>query len=282
MDFYRSSAGVDIPILDTEKHEHGETADAFHPRGVAFGYVERDYNLYPEPMFSPPSEMEIIDPSEWDARFDEQEATKSSLEHVYLSGLNGTPAFDALDQNGHGDCWEFSVGGSMMIDRLLQGLPIVRFNPHAGAVILNQLNGGWCGLSAQQARDLGMAEEGNGPGQWPGHSRDRKHITPELRARMGRYRITEDFCDLTRQVYDQNLTEKQVATCGFNNIVGPRDYNFWSHSVTGLRWVRISRGNWGQLILNSWTKGWGRFGLAVLEGTKRICNGGLAIRQTSA
>jgi hypothetical protein len=105
--------------------------------------------------------------------------------------------------------------------------------------------------------------------------------TPQLRAEMAKYKIQEDWVDLTRQKYNRNLTLAQVATCGFNNIPGPRDYNWWRHSVCGLRWVRIERGSWGQLILNSWPR-WGRHGLGVLRGNKATPNGALGIRLTSS
>lgn len=271
-DFYKGS----IPIIDAD----GPATDLSHPSDQSFGLVPRDYSVDPEPMFAPPSEMQLIPESEWDARFDEQEATESSLEHLYLRG--GKPAFVNLDQNGQGYCWAYSTGHSIMLDRLKQNLPLHRLNPHATAAIIKggRDEGGWCGLSAKFARENGYAIEGNGPGEWPLHSRNLKFDTPELRAAMAKHKLTEEWTDLTRQVYDQNLTQAQCATCGFNNIPGPRDYNWWSHSVCGVRWVRIEKGSWGQLILNSWLN-WGRFGLAVLRGKQAICNGGLAIRATT-
>lgn len=275
MDFYKNT----IPIIDMD----AAPTNLSHPSGVEFGYVERDYKLYPEPMFSPPSEMEIIPQSEWDARFDEQEATKSSLEHIFLSGPNGEPAFVNLDQNGDGYCWAYSTGHAIMLDRLKQNLPPVRLNPHGPAAIIKggRNEGGWCGLSAQWARENGYPVEGTGPGQWAKQSRNLKYDTPECRAQMALHKVQEDWVDMTRKVYDQNLTELQVATCGFNNIPCPSDFNWWGHSVCQVRWVRISAGNWGPLILNSW-KGWGRFGLGVLQGSKRTCNGGVAFRMTTA
>jgi len=271
-----------IPIIDVD-HPTDEMTDMLHPKGATYGMEERDYELYPEAMFAPPSEMGIIPESEWDARYDEQEEQESSLEHIYLSGPGGTPRFPCLDQNGHGYCWAYSTGQSIMIDRLRRNLPQVRLNPHATAAIIKKGRdeGGWCGLSAEFGRDVGYAVEGTGPGQWPLHSRDLRYDTPQLRAEMAKYKIEEEWTDLTRNVYDQNLTRAQVATCGFNNIPGPRDYNWWRHSVCGIRWVRVERGSWGQLILNSW-KGWGRHGLGVLVGSKAVCNGGLAIRLTSS
>lgn len=273
-DFYKGN----IPIIDTEAPDN----DVLFPKEATFGLVERNFDEFPEPMFAPPGDMKLISPSDWDAYYDEQEEQKSSLEHIYLSGPGGSPAFVNLDQNGDGYCWAYSTGQSIMMDLLKRGITPPRLNPHATAAIIKKgrNEGGWCGESAQFGRDVGYAVEGTGPGQWPLHSRSLKYDTPALRAEMAKHRIVEDWMDLTRRVWDRKMTTDQVATCGFNNIPGPRDYNWWGHSVCGLRWVRISRGNWGQLILNSW-KGWGRHGLAVLEGNKAICNGGLGIRMTS-
>jgi hypothetical protein len=272
VDFYK---GV-IPILD---YDRPADRDLFHPRGAAYGAVPRDYSVQPQEMFAQPEEMELIPESEWDARYDEQEATKSSLEHIYLSGPGGAPAFVNLDQNGQGYCWSYSVATSIMMARLVMGLPLVRLSAHAVACKIKGFRdeGGWCGLSAEYARRVGYPSVEF----WPEKSMSRANDKPEVWANAALYKTTEEWCDLTKQAYDQNLTKAQCATCGFMNIPGPRDYNHWSHSVSGIRWVRISAGNWGQLILNSWA-GWGRHGLAVLQGSKAICNGGLGIRSVVA
>jgi hypothetical protein len=278
MEFYKS----DIPIIDTEDPGFESNCMLF-PNGVSYGLVDRNYDEFPEPMFAPPSDMKMIPESEWDARYDEQEAQKSSLEHIYLSGPNGGPAFVNLDQGSEGYCWIYSVGHSLMLDRLRRNLPMTRLNPHsAGAIIKRGRNeGGWCGEGAAFVSEHGMAPEGTGPGRWPVHSRDLRLDTPAMRAEMAKHRIEEQWTDLTQRVWSRNLTVAQVATSGFNNLPGPRDYSWWRHSVCGIRWVRIERGSWGQLILNSW-RGWGRHGLGVLRGNKAICNGGLSIRTTSS
>lgn len=277
MDYYRGN----IPIID-----HTPQALAYamplkiDGQRVGYGYVPRDYSLYPQEMFDPPSGMPLIPESEWDARYDEQEAQKSSLEHLYLQG-GDTPLFENLDQDGQGDCWLFSTGHAVMFVRAVNNLPLVRLNPHAGAVILNQLNGGWCGLSAKLAREVGVAEDGSGPGQWPGHSHDPRYDTAELRAKMGHYKVTQDWVDLTRPVYEQNLSEAMLATCGFAGIPTPTDYGWWGHSVVRIRTVRIERGSWGALILNSW-KNWGRHGLAVLRGSQARADNAVAFRSVVA
>lgn len=273
-DFYKGS----IPILE----DRGVGADQLRPPGASFGLVPRDYSVYPEEMFASPDQIAVIPESEWDARYDEQEATKSSLEHIYLSGPNGDPAFVNLDQNGNGYCWAYSTGHAMMLDRLKQNLPPVRLNPHATAAIIKggRDEGGWCGLSAQWAREHGYAVEGTGPGEWPKQSRNLKYDTPELRAAMALHKVTSDWVDLRKQVYDQNLTRGQLATCGFMNNPAPSDFNWWSHSVCQVRWVRIERGSWGPLILNSWLN-WGRHGLAVLRGSQATANGAVSFLVTS-
>jgi hypothetical protein len=195
--------------------------------------------------------------------------------HTLITRRNGTTLISS-------NCWIYSVGHSVMLDRLKRGLRVVRLNPHsAGAIIKGGRNqGGWCGEGAQFVSDVGMAPMGNGPNEWPKWSRDLRLDTPEMRAEMAKHRIKEQWTDVTRQVWSRNLTMNQVATCGFNNIPGPGDYGWWSHSVCRVRWVRIERGSWGQLILNSW-KNFGHHGLAVLRGNKAICDGALGIRTTT-
>ncbi len=167
-----------------------------------------------------------------------------------------------------------------MIDRLKRNLPVVRVNGVGVATLMGETNGGWCGNSAKFARQNGYPPIGNGVGEWPYQSRKGRD-TPELRANMAKYMVEEDWADLTKQVYDQNLTRAQLSTCLFNNVPSAVDFNWWSHSVCAIRWVRISKGNWGLLILNSWGESWGRYGMSVLQGSKMIPNGAVATRLTS-
>lgn len=271
MDYYKGT----IPILDDEP-----AAKSLWEPGAEYGkgYEERDYSIYPEDMMQHPSEMDLYDPSEWDALYDFQEEHESSLEHIFLRG--GKPAFVNLDQDGDGYCWGYSAGHALMMSMLADHRPLTRLNPHSVCSIIKKgaNQGGWCGLSSQVISEIGMAPEGNGEGEWPLHSRDyQRHYNEACKKRMADFKITEDWTDLTRQEYSRNLTEKQLATALFNNIPCPTDFNHWGHSVCSIRWVRIERGSWGGLILNSW-KGWGRFGLGVLRGSKAVPNGAIGVR----
>lgn len=269
MDFYK---GV-IPIFDMSKEEN---VFAVNPAGVTSGGRKRDYDEYPESMMAGPESIAVVPESEYDARYDEQEATESSLEHLFLRG--GKPAFTNLDQNKDGDCWAYSTGHGMMFSALRDNREIPRLNPHFIATYLNRFQGGWCGASMDVALRIGCCEQGDGPDQWPLWSHDRRLLTPARLAGAAKHRVVEGVYDLTRQVWSQKLTQQHLATCGFTNTPAPTDYNEMSHSMCQIRWVRVERGHWCPLIINSW-KNWGRFGLGVLRNMD--ADGGVAIRVAS-
>ncbi len=264
-----------IPIIERDLNEGFIRGDA--PTELGFGCVPRDYDIDPPLMGDSPDAMKIVDPGDWDAKFDEDEANESSLEHLYLR--NGTPAFENLDQNGFPDCWTHSTAHAIMLDRLKQHLPVLRLNAVAVATMIGQLDGGWCGLSMKWARENGYPLAGTGPGQWPSLTRDKRYDTPELRANMKLHKAEEDWYDLGRREWDQKLARNQLVTCSFNNQPFPIDYNRYSHSMCGVRMVRIEAGAWFPLILNSW-KGFGYHGLAVLAGT--LPDNAVALRASTA
>lgn len=252
-----------IPIIVRDLNEGFINGDA--PAGIGFGCVPRDYDIDPPVMGDSPDGMKIIDPSEWDARWEEEEANQSSLEHLYLpDGVH--PAFEHLDQNGFPDCWTHSTGHAWMFDRLKQNLPVLRPNCVAVATMAGQVNGGWCGLSMKWLRENGYPIEGTGPGQWAALTRDKRYDTPELRANMKLHKAEEDWYDLGRREWDQHLAKNQLATCSFNNQPAPVDFNRFSHSMMQVRVVKVEAGVWAPLVLNQW-KGFGYHGLAVLLNT---------------
>jgi hypothetical protein len=222
-----------------------------------------------------PSEIKIIPHSEWDARIDEQEEQKSSLEHIRATMADGKKHV-SLDQNGQGFCWAYSTGQSLIYARGAAHMPYRRFSPHAVACKIKGFRdeGGWCGLSMKFAKETGYPTEN----EWPQKSMSRQYDNAETWKIAADYKVTEDFVDLTQQVYDQNLTFDQVATCLLNNIPVVVDFNWWSHSVLAIRLIRIERGSFGLRIQNSWSDGWGNDGLGDLQGTRSIPNGAVATR----
>lgn len=265
-----------IPIVRRSLNE-GFLRGLPDPEHLSTGAIPRDFEIDPVLMGDSPDGMVLIPESELDARFDEQEATKSSLEHMYLPGDGTKPAFEFLDQNGFPDCWFHSTAHAGMFDHLKHGLPVIRYNAVAGATLMRQTNGGWCGLSMKFGRENGFPVIGTGPGEWPYQTR-RGSDTPELRANMAKNKVAEDWYDLGRREYDQELSRSQIWTCLFNNCPVPSDYNRFGHSMLSVRYVRISRGEWGLLTLNSWI-GFGYFGLCVLAGM--LPDNAVALRATT-
>lgn len=262
--------------------------DILHPKidgnrmGRGYDPSQVDENLLPKihPMFGDaPGQLKIIPESEWDARFDEQEELQSSLTHIRMRGDHGK-MIDALDQNGQGYCWAYSTTGAVMMLRAVANLPHVRLSGHAvGCLIKNYRDeGGWNGLSAEFVGRNGVPSVAF----WKEKSMSRSNDTPEMRANALEHRVTEDWTDQSVAVYDRNLTREQLATLLFNNIPVMGDFNWWSHSVLLLRWKRISRGNWGPELLNSWTNGWEDNGMSTLEGSRGRTDGAAALRVTGA
>lgn len=267
LDYWRG-----MPIYDDSTPE-GEWAGLCGPDGERYqkGFVPREHSRRDEPtqFGDPPTSMTVFPESELEARIAYQDETKSSLEHLYLGEGLASPKFVNLDQNGDGYCWAYSTGSALMLSRLKANLTLLRLNPHATAAIIKRGRdeGGWCGLSGKWARENGYAVQGTGAGQWKEHSRDLSQDTPALRAQMALHKSHEEWVDLTQDVYDVSMTWLAYCTALLSNCPCPSDYNWWGHSVCALRLVRIEAGRLGVLILNSW-KGWGRFGLGVLSGSK--------------
>lgn len=250
-----------IPIISRDLNEGWLRGVPTQP--LATGAIPRDFTIDPVEMRDSPAGIKVYEESEYDALFDAGEEAEDSLEHIYLRAAE-SGSFEFLDQNGFPDCWAHSTAHAIMVDRLKQNLPFVRLNAVAVATLLGQINGGWCGLSMKFGRDNGFPPVGDGEGQWPYQSR-RGQDSAALRENMKQYRDLEDWYDLGREVYDQTLSKKQGVTCLFNNLPMPSDYNRFGHSMLSLRYVRLERGSWGLLTLNSW-KQFGYHGLCVLRG----------------
>lgn len=236
-----------------------------------FGYVPRDYKECPQEMFDPPANIPLIPKSEWSARIKEMEETKSRIYDLF--------DFDALDQNGNGFCWAYSSTSAVMLDRKLRNQPYVRLSAHAVACIIKNFKdeGGWCGLSAKFYRERGCPSVEF----WAEQSMSRQYDKPETWENAALHKITEDWVDLTKQVYDQNLTFDQLMSCLLARIPCPVDFDWWGHSVCAMDPVEVEPGSFGIRILNSWSKSWGDRGTGVLRGNKAIPMGALAVRSST-
>lgn len=275
--------------------DDSSSADLEFPSTHARGLVPRDLSVDPPTMFAPPDTMPDMTLTEIADRIKEQNKEESSLRHIRRrSGPNGKH-IPSLDQNGQGYCWAYSVTASVMIARAAAGLPYVRLSAHSVACVIKNFRdeGGWCGLSARFIR----GQDPNHPtkkgivpvSHWPEKSMSRSHDTESNWIEAAKYAINEDYVDLTRAVYDQNLTKKQVLIQLVLNNPVVLDFNFWGHSVLGLWATLLANASQNLTIddfgiggLNSWTDGWGDLGEFELRGAKSRPDGAVCTRTVIA
>lgn len=174
-----------------------------------------------------------------------------------------------------GNCWTHSVTHTMMLSNVVAGNRYVPLSAYAVACKIKNFRdqGGWCGLAAEFARTHGVPSQA----KWPQQSMSRAHDNDATWADAAKHKIDEDWVDLTRPVYYQNLTFDMVATCLLCNVPVAVDFNWWAHSVCAIRLVRVEAGSYGLEILNSWG-GWGDNGTGVLRGSRAIPDGAVATR----
>lgn len=264
----------DLIIDDSNADQHFNPVIDGDVKG--HGLIPRQHSIYPPQMFDPPSQMRVIPRSEWSDKIKQKIADKSQLSDILKSH-----GFQCLDQGNNGYCWSHSTVHCVMVKRLVNNQPHVPLSAYAVAATIKKgkNEGGWCGLSAQFLRTRGVPTQR----VWPQGDRNyQAYDNSTTWENAKKYRTLEEWADLTRNVWDQNLTFDQVATCLLNNDPCALDFNWWAHSVCGLDLVETSPGQFGIRILNSWGMRWGENGMGVLSGSKAIPNGALCIRSVTA
>lgn len=242
--------------------------DVLYPAATRTGYDPAQVVPF---MFAPPAEIPLVPESEWIPRIRDRKRYRSGLRDLFRAGKVGT----VKDQNGQGYCWGYSVTRTCEYVRALMGLSHAPLSAHSVACKVKGFRdeGGWCGLAAQFVRANGVVPETH----WPAKSMSRSHDTAANWQEAAKYRITEDFVDLTRAVYDQNLTWNQLVSCLLQNIPCAVDFNWWGHSVCAVDVDEMD----GEVVLdidNSWTPGWGDNGTGKLRGSRKIPDGAVATR----
>lgn len=255
------------PIID--ERSDIDYAFRFGERGL----VERDFSVDPIEMGDAPNTMTLYSESEWDALFEQQEEQESSLSHIYERA-----GWEPLNQNPAPYCWAHSVVHLMMLLRMRDNLPHVPLSAFSVAATIKKgaMQGGWCGLSMKFIREFGVMPQSIWPQQDANY---RKYDQPENWKAALQYRPRDTWFDTSASVYSQKMALQQMATALFNNQPCAHDNMTWAHSVAILRMVRIEKGSWGLMCLNSWP-GWGKRGQAILRGNFQRIDGAVGIRTT--
>lgn len=242
--------------------------DVLYPAGMSTGYDPAQ--VVPE-MFAPPTQIPLVSESEWIPRIRDRKKYKTGLRDLFLAGKVGT----VKDQNGKGYCWAHSTTRTCEYVRAAMGLDHEPLSAYSVACKIKNFRdeGAWAALSAQFIRENGIMPET----LWPAKSMSRSYDTATNWEAAKKYRIQEDWADLTRAVYDQNMTWPQVVSCLLQNIPCAVDFNWWGHSVCAVDVAEVD----GEVALdidNSWTPQWGDNGTARLQGQKKYPNGAVATR----
>lgn len=242
--------------------------DVTHPPEFGRGY---DPSQVIPMMFAPPKEIPLIAESEWIPRIRDRKKYKTGLRDLFKAGKIG----QVKDQNGQGYCWAYSVTRTCEYVRAIQNQEYTALSAHSVACKVKGFRdeGGWCGLSAQFIRASGIVPET----LWPAKSMSRSHDTASNWTAAEQYRIAEDWVDLTRAVYDQNLTWEQVVSCLLQNIPCAVDFNWWGHSVCAVD-VDERDGEVCLDIDNSWSPDWGDNGTGLLRGNRKKPDGAVGTR----
>lgn len=222
------------------------------------GLVPRDYAANPRGStfdFATDIDIPLIPESEWDARIEEQERTKSSLHHLMLNAN-----IPVKDQNGTNYCWINAPVYCMEVIRCHAGLPYVELSPASvgGPIKGYRNNGGWGLEGLKYIVDHGVVPSSI----WPSNGISARYNTAEAQAIRGKFRCTEWW-----EIPTNSLN--WLATCLLLNHPVAIGLNWWGHEVTAIRLVKRG-GQWAIVIANSWGEGWGEKGYGILTGRKML------------
>lgn len=260
-----------VPVIDDATPN-----DFVFDPNYARGGEPRDYGVQPMELFASADMIPLIPKSEWRARIEELDREEAQVDHVILRA-RAKGRFKDLNQNPFNFCWAHSVTHAVMASREIANLPPVALSAfglvHLADPARAQGNrGGWCGLAAQAAREKGIPSQATYP-----QGKVKQSLNEAILEDAKKHLVTEDFVDLQKPVWFQNLSFEAVASCLLTGRPCAVDFNWWSHSVCAVKLVEVEAGSFGIVIDNSWGLAWGDQGRGILRGSRAIPDGAIAI-----
>lgn len=253
--------------------------------GVGHGFIPRDIDVQPAYGASP-SEIKTYQREDWPAMLEEQEKRKSSLWHIRERGGPNGGRIPFLNQGSYGYCWAHSAAHAVMLQRAVDNLPYVALSAFsvAGPVKNGRNEGGWAALAFDRMMTHGIAPQS----LWPQGNASPSLWTPQVAAEAAKVKVGEGWWDAGQHPGLRNLTIDQVFTLLYDCVPCPVEFNWWRHSVLGLRFVdKKDRsdpkdiGRYDLDILNSWLN-YGVNGVGRLSGSRKIPDSAVGLTTTSA
>lgn len=224
------------------------------PEGMSRGREARDWSVQGHCSMQGALALPTLIPrSEWTARIEEMERTKTRLSDIIRQA--GIPS---LDQNGTNYCWCNAVVTAIETGRAANGLPYVKMSPASVAAPIKgyRNQGGWGGEALEYIVAHGVAAAS----LWPANSISRSYFE-QTRENAGLHKVTEWY-DLNNRNFDQ------LMTCLFLRIPVAIGLNWWSHEVCAIDPVVVSPGRYGVRFRNSWGSSYGDSGFSILTEAK--------------
>lgn len=273
------------------------------------GLKPRDFDK--QPLYSghlTPPNFPLVNMNDVPKMIEEKDNSKSWLSDLRkIMGENGGK-IPSRDQNGRGYCWQHSGVSALILVRARENLTYADLSAYGPACVIKNFRdeGGW----GAQGVDFLCSRGCPTSKTWPQQGTSRSYDNDATWAEAANYKVVEGFWDLDQAQYDRNLTWQQVVTCLLFNIPVVCDFNWWSHSVCGIKLVngasrksttRVETGKLADLktfekiwglndpvlagialqIWNSWGDSWSDQGEGVLSGSRSIPNGSVAPRTST-
>ena len=200
--------------------------------------------------------IEKIPRSKWDELIDRQDREQSSVEH--WCEATGVPI---TDQKSYGYCWMYGTIGACMAKAAMDGFAAYR-NPFYPAYLgKNGANqGGWAEEALRYIQRFGCPEFSVFPDQPTNRSAFERE---EVKRSAEQFKVFS-FFELPRNDFDAACS----ALLRPNPLPITLGLNWWGHLIYATKVARISAGEYGLLIRNSWTERWGNKGKAILPQPK--------------
>jgi hypothetical protein len=229
------------------------------------GWMPRDYKSHPTEWapFMKRLDVPLIPRSEWAARVEEMERTKTRL-----SDMCDQVGLPPKNQQQTNYCWINGPTYCAEVCYVAQGNPVLTLSPASvGAKVKGFRNvGGWGAEGLEYMVEHGICTVD----VWPANAINRQYDTDAANENRKLHRVTEWY-DLKPRSFDE------LFTCLLLRIPVAVGYSWWSHEVSAIDPV-WKDGRPAVRIRNSWGEGYGDRGYAVLAEGKATPDDAVAPR----